>query len=107
MSIDSVLASAPNPRGCSLPLTHTSNGYDDPLSQLGTWPINTAKLPSGWRTDTSSSDCHWAIRVALANADLQAEAWVPCRGGFAGPDAQDRDPAAPAPTPWASPPARN
>ncbi len=32
MSIDSVLASAPSPRGCSEPFTHTSNGWFLPFA---------------------------------------------------------------------------
>ena len=47
MSIDSVFAMAPRPRGCSAPLIHTSNGYERPSSM---WPMNTAKSPSGCRT---------------------------------------------------------
>ncbi len=44
MSIDSVLASAPRPRGCSLPLTHTSKAWEWPFSM---WLTNTAKRDCG------------------------------------------------------------
>jgi len=44
MSMESDLASAPKARGCSLPLTHTSNGCGGPFS---TWPTNTAKRDCG------------------------------------------------------------
>ena len=48
-SIDSVLASAPRPRGCSAPLTQTSNGCcaRRPASS-GSSPTKSAKSPNGW-----------------------------------------------------------
>ena len=44
MSIDRVFASAPRPRGCSLPFTQTSKACGFPFS---TWPTNTAKRYCG------------------------------------------------------------
>ena len=44
MSIDSVFATAPSPRGCSAPFTQTSNGCGVPSS---TWPTKIAKVPKG------------------------------------------------------------
>src|ERR1035437_7678296 len=46
-SIDSVLARAPKPRGCSAPLTQTSNGLAAPPSAGGSSPPNRAKSPNG------------------------------------------------------------
>ena len=56
MSIDRVLASAPSPRGCSLPLTQTSKAWGRPplcgadpgaANPFSTWPTNTANLYCG------------------------------------------------------------
>ena len=55
MSIDSVLASAARPRGCSAPLTQTSNGTFCANSPkpgpacAGISPTNSANSPCGWR----------------------------------------------------------
>ena len=45
MSIESVFATAPSPRGCSEPLTQDSNGIALPASS--TWPTKSAKRPYG------------------------------------------------------------
>ena len=47
-SIDSVFAIAARPRGCSLPVTQTSNGRARPA--CSTWPTTTAKSPAGCST---------------------------------------------------------
>jgi hypothetical protein len=44
MSIESVFATAPRPRGCSAPFTHTSKGCGSPFS---TWPTKIANWPNG------------------------------------------------------------
>jgi hypothetical protein len=43
MSIDSALAIAPSPRGCSAPLTQTSNGIGG-LPLFSTWPMKIANF---------------------------------------------------------------
>ena len=44
MSMESVLATAPRPRGCSAPLVQTSKGNARPSSP-STWPTKSAKRP--------------------------------------------------------------
>ena len=46
MSMERVFATAPRPRGCSAPFTHTSNGKAWCVS-LSTWPMKSANLPTG------------------------------------------------------------
>ncbi len=45
MSIDKVFATAPRPRGCSAPFTHTSNGCA--RSGVSMWPTKIANSPYG------------------------------------------------------------